>query len=208
MALKTNALISLQEAKDWLTITGSADDVKLEDEVNRASEALEAYCNRPLKSATYTAVRMAGPCSPTLYLKATPINIASTLTVSVNGTAQTVWKQESDGDPATFNVLVGSDDHTTVLGQRNHLWRSLGWCATTTKSPMNVLLTYTGGLSPVPDDLKGACFFVLQKLWRDRQRGLSDVQTVTMPSGSVTILDIPMPRWAREALLRYRVVPV
>lgn len=208
MPLKANALVTVEEAKSWLNVTGATDDAKLEDEINRASEALEAYCNRPLKKATYTNVRLMGGARPTLYLKAVPIDVAAALTISVDAVVQTVWKTEADGDPALKDVIVGSDDHTTLLGQQNHLWRGPGWGCPSYSNPYNVLLTYTGGLGTTPDDLKGAAFYVIQKLWRDRTKGLTDVTTISGPSGSINILDIAMPRWARQALDRFRVVAV
>jgi hypothetical protein len=209
MALNTNALVTLDEAKSWLT-TGGADDLKLEEEINRMSDFLEGYCRRPLKERTFTNQRRRGMSWPELRFRATPLNISQPLTVVVDDVAQTIWKSEADGDQGLKDVIiVDADPEDAVLGVRTSLWRSQGWAPFSSGRPLNILLTYTGGLASVPGDLAEAALYVLQKLWRDRQKQLADVTTVTLPSGSVTLLDIPMPRWARQALdERYRVTAV
>jgi gp6-like head-tail connector protein len=209
MTLAANALVTLEEAKAWLDITGATEDSRLETEINRASEAIEGYCGRPLKAKDYTSIRLPVVESEKLYLKATPIDVSKTITVTLDGASQTIWKSETDGDPANFDVIVGSDDPVSTVGRKNHLWRSAGWSPGYCSGwwgghPYRIVLTYTGGLNPVPEDLKGACLYIVQKLWRDRSRGIADVQTVTLPSGSITILDIAVPRWAQNALDRYK----
>lgn len=205
MALKPNALLTLVEAEAWLR-TGVSDNPALEEEINRVSSAIEMYCGRPLKEATYPAVRMAGNGSMTLRLKATPVKIddlvGKPFTVSVNGVAQTLWLQESDGDPATKDVILRSTDHTTVKGLRNHLYRSQGWGPISRKSPDNILLTYTGGFATIPEDLKEAAALILLTFWRDRDKKLTDVTTLSGPFGSVSILD-RMPQKARQILESY-----
>ncbi len=203
--LKANALVSVEEAKAWITV-GAGEETKLEDEINRVSEAIEFFCDRPLKKRTFTDVRVQGPKppQPKLYLRGVPVDTTQALTVTIDGVVQTVWKSESDGDPTLKDVILGSDDYAMLLGQRNHLWRGNGWGCASYANPYNVLLTYTGGIVTTPDDLKGVCFYLLQKLWRERQRGIADVQTVNLPSGSVTLLDIAVPRWAALTLDRYK----
>lgn len=211
MPLNANALVTEPEAEAWLK-TGGADAAALQEEINRASEWIENYCGRPLKEATYTAIRISGYGAEKLRLKASPVKIddlvGKPVTIAVNGVAQSLWLQESDGDPALKDVILGSSDLTSPVGRRDYLYRSQGWGPVSAKNPLNVLLTYTGGLATIPDDLKGACLYVLQKFWRDRQKQLADVTTVSGPFGSVSILDISMPRWAQAALDRYRVVAV
>jgi len=213
MPLQTNAIVTLAEAKAFLNISGTATDALLETVITGASDAWEKELNRPVKEAIYAALRLRAPQGPTLYLRATPVNTASPVTVSLAGTVQTVWKAEADGDPANFDVLLMSDVPEGPLGVRNHLYRAGGWNGAVggplvSGHPYTVLLTYTGGFNPVPQDLKDAVLYVIQKLFRDRQRQLADVQTVTLPSGSITLLDISMPRWALRTLDKYRWIPV
>jgi hypothetical protein len=122
----------------------------------------------------------------------------------VGGTSQTVWKTESDGDPALKDVIVGTEDYFNPISVNNHLWRAGGWGAPTYANPYNVLLTFTGGFATVPDDLMSAVLYILQKTWRDATRAMTDVTTVSSPSGSITILDNELPQWAVLILQRYR----
>src|SRR5919205_564253 len=113
MALKANALITLEEAKSWLGITGATDDAKLEDEINRASEAIEAYCDRALKRTSAldpVTVRRSSLGTSCLRVGVGPIDVTKAVTVTIDGTAQTVWKQEADGDPDAKDVVVGYSD--------------------------------------------------------------------------------------------------
>jgi len=207
MALQTNAIVSRAEAKSFLTLRGETNDPLVEDVINAASDLCENELNRRIVKAVYANLRVIGPAGPKLYLGASPIDIIAPLTVKVGEIAQTVWKQESDGNPADFNVLVASDVPESPLGVRTHLYRVGGWGAGNGQ-PYNVLVSYTGGFNPVPSDLKDAVLYVVQKLYRDRVRQLTDVQTVTAPSGSITIFDIPMPRTARLIFDKYRWRPV
>lgn len=203
MAIAANALVSLADAKTYLNISGTADDAKIEKVIDRASDLIEQHCQRPLKEATYTNLRLRGPDSPILRPRARPINIASAITIKVDGTTQTVWKQETDGDPADFDVIVGSGSPELPAGQRDHFYRAAGWKASSSQ-PYNVLKTFTGGLATIPDDLQEAAFLVVQKLWRDQQKQLAEVSTVAMPSGSVTLFDTVLPRRALWLLGAYR----
>lgn len=207
MALQSNSLVTLAEAKAFLTIKGTEQDPLLETVINAASDSWEKELNRPVKEAVYTNLRLIGPTGPKLYLRASPINLTPVPTVKVGEITQTIWKAEADGDPATFDVLVMSDVPEGPLGIRNHLYRQAGWKGSNGQ-PYNVLITYTGGFNPVPSDLKDGVLYVIQKLFRDRQKQLADVQTVTLPSGSITLFDMALPRWAMRVLDKYRWIPV
>lgn len=212
MALPANAIVSLAEAKDFLNIKSAEQDALLETVIQGATAAWENELNRPVKEATYTNLRLIGPQGPKLYLRGTPVKTSDPLTVSLRGTAQTVWKTEADGNPNDFDVLLMGDIPEHPLGVRTHLYRAGGWNGAPTNvwsgHPYTVLVTYTGGFNPVPQDLKDAVLYVVQKLFRDRQKQLTDVQTVTLPSGSITLFDIALPRWALMVLNKYRWISV
>jgi|FLYL01.1.fsa_nt_gi hypothetical protein len=197
------ALLEIAEARAWLGAS-PADDPLVQAAIDAATELLEgpAGCNRPLRRATYTDLRLVGPWGRRLYLRAAPVDVAAVITLTVDGVAQTVWRTEADGARDTFDVWVAGDDPWDTLGRANHLYRQVGWRSA--GDPWNVRLSYRGGFDPVPDDLREAALYVVQKFVRDAQKGLADVSTVTLPSGSITLLDIPMPRTARLALMRYR----
>lgn len=53
MAVGTYALTSLSNLKDWIGVTGTADDAVLESAIDRATEIIERYCDRKFKSRTF-----------------------------------------------------------------------------------------------------------------------------------------------------------
>jgi hypothetical protein len=219
--LNANALVTLVRAKEFIQPSGmsSGDDGKIEDVINRASSLIERWCGRPFAKATYTNLRLQGPCAEELFLRHTPIVASQPITVTLNGTALTVWRTEADGDPATKDVMLTSsceDPHFTP----DVLWRWYGWdvyssytpVPTIVPIPANVLVTYTGGfvLTPttgyvtIPSDLEEAALEVVKKLWKDQSAGLQDLTTVQMPSGSLNIFDAILPRRAVMLLEPFR----
>lgn len=205
MALAANALVDVQTAKDFLKLTGTADDAMLEQLINRASDLAESWCRRPLKEKA-VAARMRGTCSPRLPLLAVPVKVSATVTVTLDGAALTVWKQETDGDPAGFDAMLASFHPEGTRGP-DHLYRSCGWTGRGTM-PYNVVVSYTGGFPTVPDDLQQATLYVVQRLFRDFQKQLTDVVTVETAAGTVTLLDTPMPRIVELLLAPYSLMAV
>ena len=206
MALDANALVTLQVAKDFLKLTGSADDAVLELLINRASDAAEAFCRRPLKEKMLTNVRMVGPCHPRLPLLAVPVKTSATVSVTLDGTALTVWKTEADGDPADFDAMLASFHPEGSRGP-DHLYRAAGWFGGSVQ-PYNVLLSYTGGFASVPDDLQQACLYLVQRLFRDYQKQITDVVSVQTAAGGIQLLDTAMPRVCELLLAPYALMAV
>jgi hypothetical protein len=185
VALAANALVTMAEARTVLGISGSTSDADVETMINRASdEAEHVRCMRPLKQRVITTLRVEGRCGPWLYPEwyegaAWPIDpVASVPVVIVDGVTQTLWKSEADGDPATKDVSVYPD----------HFYRALGWAPTGTTS-RNVVLTYSGGYNPVPEDLKVAVLELIAKRWGPLQEQRPDFASMAGPGGSLQTLD-------------------
>lgn len=202
MPLAANALVDLATAKAFLNVVGAADDAKLETAINRASDRCERYLGRRIKQTTYANRRYPAPLGQDLYLDHVPIDTTAAVTVSIDGVAQTVWRTEADGDPATKDIIVAPDSGESRLAPYK-LVRTAGW-PSSPSNPWNVLLSYTGGFATVPEDLQLACLYIVQRYWRDQQKQLADVTTVTLPSGNITLLDTVLPREARAILDLYR----
>jgi hypothetical protein len=217
--LNANALCTLNAAKAFIQPGGmtSADDPRLEEVINRASSLIESWCGRPFAKATHTD-RFRGPCSTDLFVSHTPIAVTQPITVTVNSIVQTVWRSEADGDPllltssAQVIVMRSCSDPTFTPDM---LYRAAGWGGTSYPAyvgPANVLLTYSGGFAlsptagypPVPSDLEEAALEVVKKIWNDQAKGLQDVTTVQMPSGSLNLFDAGLPRRAVEMLNPFR----
>lgn len=178
MPLADNALLTLDEATTYLG-AGASDAAVIEDLINRVSDYCEgpSGANRPLIARTFTALRYPPQWGPRLRPRATPIDVTSAVTVALDGTALTVWKAESDGDPADFDVVIGGDEPATP----SYLYRACGWlgCA-----PLPIALTYTGGWEQdeLPLDLKEAAYLILGQTYREQTRtgGASpDIQSYT-----------------------------
>ena len=203
MGLADNALTDLATAKVYLKVTGTADDAVIEGLINRASDLCESWCNRSFKARVLTNLRMAGVGSRCLLLRSVPLDISEPVILTVDGTAQTVWRSEADGaDPSLFDVMVASFEPEGLAGP-DHLYREQGWWPTN-GNPYNVLLTYTGGYETIPDDLQQAALYVAQKLYRDQQKQLAEVVSVTTAAGGITLLDNHIPRMAQALLAPYR----
>ena len=195
MALDATALVDLATAKGFLLSPGLENDGKIETAINAATLTVEDYCNRWFKERTVTAERVEGPCAPHLWLRAVPLKATATVTVTVDDVAQTVWRTEADGLQSAFDVIARPD----------HLYRRAGWGAS--GDPYNVLLTYTGGYlaAAIPEPVKQACLYVVQKLFRDSQRQLAEVAQVNTPMGGVSFLDNRgLPTMARALLDPFR----
>jgi hypothetical protein len=208
VSLDANALVDLATAKGFLNVPGSSEDPRIERAINAASDLCERWTGRVLRQRTLTNLRLPGPSSSILLLKGIPIDVTQAVTVTVDGTAQTVWRTEADGDPSLKDVLVGALVPESALFAPDHLYRAEGWSSGTWGNPFNVLLTYTGGLKPIPDDLQRACLYIVQKLYRDEQRQLAEVAQVNTPMGGITILDNAIPRLAQALLSAYRLLLV
>jgi hypothetical protein len=198
--LNTNALVTVEAAKAFIQPggMGAVDDRPFVEVINRASSLIERWCGRPFAKATYTDLRLRGPCSQELFLRHTPIAASQPISVTLNGTALTVWRTEADGDPATKDVMLTSScddpDFTPDV-----LWRSYSWDVNSSYTavpsivsiPANVLVTYTGGfvLTPtsgyptIPSDLEEAALEVVKKMWTDQSTGLQDATSFGIHGG-------------------------
>lgn len=204
MALAANALVDLATAKSFLNLTGVSDDAKVEKAIDRASDFVERWCGRLFKAIVYVNERLQGPDSRIFALFHVPISTSAAITVTLNGVVETVWRTEADGDPENKNVVVGKSSHDARLFVPDVLYRQNGWRPDSAGNPFNVLLSWTGGFATIPDDLQEACLLIVQKAWRDEQRQLTEIVSVSTPSGGVTLLDTAIPRRARLLLDPFR----
>lgn len=189
--------------------------------ITAASLLCEEATHRPLKARTVTSLRLAGRSGPKLYVDLFPIDTSQTVSVAVDGQAQTVWRTEADGSPDGFDVLVGSDDQLNGnVGLNNHLWRWLSWDIGLRSQqwfpeyfyqrqhPYVLLLSWTGGFATVPEDLKLACKFIAQQIYRDQTK--QETATTSRSSrvggaAAFTVADIPL---KAAAILTHYQAPV
>jgi hypothetical protein len=208
-----NALLDLEQAKAFLHIRLDDQDDVIQDLINRASDFCEWWCGRPIKARAFADLRLPGQVGPVLRPPAVPIDITATLTLSIWGASQTIWKRESDGDPSAFDVIVGADVTDPRL-RPNLFHRARGWCGGDPwGNPYPILLSYTGGFDPVPGELLDAAGLVLQHLYRLQEKQTADVTGLTSPvGGSVSyapeLVGSLIPMQAKQILDSYRTVSV
>lgn len=201
--LSARAIVTLAQVKDFLTTQPSAsNDQALERVIERASAIVEAHCKRRIMQTDYTTAPLYVQGSRYLrylHLDHSPIDLLSTVAVTVDGEAQTVWKSATDGDQASFNVVVMPGPHPL---DPKSLYRELGWCPSVLSRPNNVTVAYKGGftLATRPRNLEEATLEIVKKIWTDQSKGIQDVTTVNLPTGGFTMFDRSMPRRAVELL--------
>ena len=205
MALNANALVTLAEAKAFLKIAGATQDAVVEELINRASDYCEWWCNRPLKSRAFASLRLQARRSTRLYPPGRPIDTSQAVTITVDGTAQTIWKAEADGDPTLKDVMVASDMLDPKF-RPNHFYREGGWLG---GSAYPTVLTYTGGLATIPGEIKDAAFLVIQQFYRSQEKQLTDIAQLSgSATGFVGFRESLIPMRAKDILASYREVPV
>jgi len=214
--MATQDLVTLAEAKAWVNITGTTEDAKLMSHITRASDWIEQMADRKLAERAFSSLRFTGPPSTKLYVPAWPIKTGATITITVDAVAQVLWKTEADGLPDDADVVVASDDPwDTRWGAQNHFYRrwtwesALGFAWQSPRDPNfgqhNVLLSYTGGYNPIPEDLKLAACYLVQKLFRDQQKQAVGFTSIALPAGGAISVPEPfMPREVRDLIAPYQ----
>jgi len=128
-----NALITRDEIKEWLNLTGDGDNDFLQRSVNEWSDTIENRTGRTFKSTDYTdEVHDGGKKSVTL--QNFPVTAISEITVdgAALGTSDYTLKEKS-------GIIRLKSGHVFGGG------------------PGSILVTYTGGFTTTPGDLKRGC---------------------------------------------------
>lgn len=199
--LVSYALLSVEEAEAYLN---AGSEVDTEDLVNRATDYCEWYCNRPLAARPFTALRFAAQDERVLRMRGIPIDVDEDITIEIDGTTQTVWTKETDGDPADFDVIVGAK---IVPGTLDHFYRHCGWRGGSVRNPYPVRISYTGGLATIPGQLRDAALLVLENIFRAQEHKVVEVASFTAGpvSPGVTFRPELIPMKAKQILEAYRV---
>jgi len=203
MPLQANALLTVADVRESLGITGTTQDAMIEDLINEASDEIEAWCGRPLKEQDVAAAEFAGQIGCQLRPSTWPIDPDAMVSVILDGTALTVWRKASDGDPATFDVEVRGD---VPGGPKTFFYRAAGWLGST-RFP--IVASFTAGYAVIPGNLKAAARLVVQTLHRHR-KGLEPYQSYPAGAtgGTVTVRADTIPKTARELLAPFVAVIV
>lgn len=212
VSIYAGALTVLADVKSRLKITDIAQDDFLQTLINAASRKIESIAHRLLKQRTYTSVLFNGNGLQAFYgdplldplthslargegiqqlawgrRLETPLSVPTVITLG--GTAQTIGD-----DPAIFDVQVIALGRPSGLG--DHLYRSSGW----TKGVNNVLITYQGGFSPIPEDLAEAAIQTVMAWFLDKDRGYLRLTSFSAQGETVQLEKTAIPSVAMELL--------
>jgi len=189
MALKPNALTTLAVAKSHLSINSSdtAQDARLELFINSASERIERFTDRVLKSQGAITELQHGRRENILLLKQWPIIAVSQL--NIDSTALFT-------DPATIvppTDYMITDEGSCLLYISRHFPSGFN----------NIKILYTAGYTTVPSDLEVACLWLVEWYYLHRTRGDMGRTTASKGAESVAVL-AEMPKMIREILIDYK----
>lgn len=162
MALSENALIAMEDIKAVLSIQDDKNDGIIEALVEGVSSEIVRYCDRPIREAAYTAVKLDGSGQNDLQLPAWPITAGPS-------------DVEIDGEALTLDTDYASYAETGVL----RLLSGSAWGA----GIQNVTATWTAGytLASMPGDIKMAAIIqvaheyqvFLNRAWGITNKGIS-----------------------------------
>lgn len=142
MAISDNALVTLNEVKqfyfnDISNSKAQVDDL-LEELINRISIQFQEHCNRDSFFAN-DYVEYVNSCVCDIFVKNIPINSI----VSIHNDSNWEWTDDTLVDTTEYRII----DSRYILF-KNRLYN---------KSDKSIKVSYNGGYSEIPADLKHAC---------------------------------------------------
>jgi uncharacterized phiE125 gp8 family phage protein len=189
-------LTTLANAKSWLTIPDTNNDVLLVRLISAASAFLINWLNRDIMQATYTAEKYNGNGKTAMHLRNWPIQSVSSLLV--NGV---VVQASPDG---LSNGYVFDEKFIYLLGANVNSFPP----GTFGKGIMNISVTYVAGYATVPLDIEQACIELVSLKFKER--GRIGIQSQQVPGqASMTYSPRDLGKDTKEMLQNYRaVVPI
>ena len=171
MALVSYALITLDELKTYLGVSGTENDALYELLINNVTDWIETYTERRFAETAYTDEKYDGCDYCKLVLKQYPVNSGETFTIDERLTVG-----------GSFSEITSTD--YTVDYPRGIVC----WTSNFKEGCQNYAVTYTAGYSTIPNDLKQAAMMLIAGLL-DLSKGASktgNVKSETLGDHSVT----------------------
>ena len=155
-------LVTLEQVKEELNITGSDQDEILTTRIHRASEAINNYCNRIFIQETVSEVfRNGWDWNKNLFLRRTPINTITNIVVGISPNTETVDSTLYEFDP---NDGIGGFIYPLDSNGERVLF-PISWSSWGSWSCGNLItVTYSGGylLANVPYMVQEACLELIK----------------------------------------------
>lgn len=166
MAVNTYSLVSLEEVKNFIGMSGAVADTDdlLEDLINRVSIIFESYMNRNILSREYTEYHD-GKGSMVLFPKQPEITTVSGIWDDYD------WEWTDDD-------LVDSDNYM-VVDEVYVVFKNMSLNNYT----QNVKIIYSAGYTSTPDDLVQACITEVARMYKNKNQ--VDITSKTLSDGTV-----------------------
>lgn len=171
------ALTTVTAVKEYLGTKTAESDSLLSELVDRASAAIENFCQRSLGLADREDI-CNGHGGTTMLLKHSPVVAVSSVVI------------DGESVPATGFRLAG---RTLVLN---------GWRFT--RGEANVQVNYRAGFEQIPADVEQACIETAALMFRRRDH--VDVSSKTLAGETVAYIAAELTPSARQILQNYRLV--
>ena len=170
------ALVTLNEVKEALQISGSDDDARLSGYINRATDMIETYCGHRFLRATYTDEVYSGNNGYRLPLRNWPVVSISSISNRTGDFNNPSWTTVDSGNYTL--VTEGGKD-------RGLVYSAIGWPS----SSGNFKITYIAGYATtadIPGDIKEACIELVSFLYA-RAKATPGMKSETLGRYSYTL---------------------
>lgn len=193
-------LITLQDAKDFLRITGTSDEAELQEFVDAASATAEFFTG-DLLGATYTEVHDGGDAA--IYTRHTPIKSVTSLTEYVGSITYTLTNQPLGQSVDAWGYTIDDPQAGRIVRRSASgiVWRFAPGVG-------NVTITYATGVTTIPPQVMLAVKLIIRHLWTTR-RGPMPLQSMSDDTTSqVAGIGYAIPNRAIELLETVPRMPV
>lgn len=184
-ALNSNALVTLEIAKDFLDIASSNtdQDTKIARFINAASQMISNYCNREFELKTNTEY-YDGRSTNAILLHQYPAYKPSSVKIDND------WVFDSTSE-------VSSNDFDVYPG---------GWLVAKSqifiRGTKNIKVTYNSGYQTIPSDLQEACLMLVEYLYMHRNDRRSGVTTKSKNGENISYTP-SIPQNIKDMLVNY-----
>ncbi len=184
MPLASWALLTLQDAKEHLSVDGNEFDPVIEGMIESATLACENETDRLLASRTYTNEVYDCEGFYEFWLRNYPTTVANIASISfLTIPVPETWTEYYGSVAGTTNYpIYVAGALGQIVGFRN---LGLPW------SRQGLRVTYTAGYlaASMPNDIKDACRIALLAIWKQRDKQLAGIVSQSIPGGQTVTYD-------------------
>lgn len=163
-------LVTLSEVKDYLGVSGGADDTFLQSQIDLFSQAISYYCRRNFEAANY----IQDFYKEDMDQREIPVKELSLAEYPLNSVTQILVDTEVV-DPSEYRFIGKYGKIVFLRGKEKYL------C-----SGSRIRVSYNAGYSSIPVTLKDVCYSLIAERYTKKKTGAalsfgSDVQQVSIP---------------------------